>query len=101
MKKLIRHIRRNSEALIWVIAIVALATMDPTAAHVSLCPLANLGWDFCPGCGLGHSIAYIFRGDFAASFAEHPLGLPALIMLLFRVVTLVINQNVKLKIKRR
>ncbi len=101
MKQLIRHIRRNSEALIWIIAIVALATMEPTEAHVSLCPLANLGWDFCPGCGLGHSIAFIFRGEIIASFNAHPLGLPALIMLLYRIVTLVVNQNVKLKIKRR
>jgi len=101
MKTLIRHIRKNSEAIIWLLALTALASMDPTAEHVSLCPLANLGWEFCPGCGLGHSIAYIFRGDFVASFAAHPLGLPALIMLVFRISTLVVNQNVKLKINRK
>ncbi|MEP2772091.1 MAG: DUF2752 domain-containing protein [Fulvivirga sp.] len=101
MKTLIRLIRKNSEAIIWLLALIALASMEPTAEHASLCPLANLGWEFCPGCGLGHSIAFIFRGDFEASFAAHPLGLPALIMLVFRISTLVVNQNVKLKINRK
>ena len=101
MKTLIRHIRKNSEAIIWLLALVALASMDPTATHVSLCPLANLGWEFCPGCGLGHSIAFIFRGDFTASFNAHPLGIPALLMIVFRISTLLVNQNVKLKINRK
>jgi hypothetical protein len=48
-----------------------------------------LGVSFCPGCGLGHSIAWLARGDLAASFQAHPLGLPAVGLVGYRIVDLV------------
>lgn len=41
-----------------------------------LCPFHALtGWR-CPGCGMGHAVQAAFRGDWAGSWAAHPLGLP-------------------------
>jgi hypothetical protein len=59
-----------------------MATMDPGGAHLlSLCPLDALGFSFCPGCGLGHAVAYLARGDVMASVQAHPLGIPAVLIL--------------------
>jgi Protein of unknown function (DUF2752) len=53
--------------------------------HFTLCPLYNLGFDFCPGCGLGNSISYLFHGQLRQSFAAHPLGIFAVIVLSLRI----------------
>ena len=77
------------EAAVWIIALVLLIINDPGNAHASsLCPVHNLGLDFCPGCGLGTSISYAFRGQFEASFSSHPLGMFAILILASRVYTL-------------
>ncbi len=74
------------EALIWILGLAALAFYDPVNdTHFSLCPLDNLGFSFCPGCGLGRSISHLFRGDFILSFNTHPLGIFAVLILLHRV----------------
>ncbi|GIV58628.1 MAG: hypothetical protein KatS3mg042_1541 [Rhodothermaceae bacterium] len=78
------------EALVWTAGLAALACMDPEAEHLfSLCLFKNLGLPFCPGCGLGHAVAYLVRGDLAASWQAHPLGVPAVLMLTGRIVALV------------
>lgn len=78
------------EAYVWIAGLLAMATMDPAAEHlISLCPLDALGLGFCPGCGLGHAIAHLARGEFVASFHAHPLGGPAVLVLLHRIVRLV------------
>jgi hypothetical protein len=43
---------------------------------VTLCPFKLLTGHDCPGCGMGHAVVFAMRGDFAASFHAHPLGLP-------------------------
>jgi hypothetical protein len=88
LKWLIRFIRVNLEALIWLAALILLAFHDPTASHYSLCPLNNLGFEFCPGCGLGHSISYLFRGEIIQSLEAHPLGIFAVVLLSYRIVSL-------------
>ncbi|PWD98557.1 DUF2752 domain-containing protein [Marinilabilia rubra] len=81
--------RKHLEAFFWIVAILLLAFTNPGGAgHWSLCPIQNMGWDFCPGCGLGHSISWLFRGQFATSLSCHPLGIPAVFILLARSFTL-------------
>lgn len=65
-----------------------LAVINPAAAHVSLCPIKNLGFAWCPGCGLGHSISYIFHGEIEKSWNSHPLGLFAISVIFHRIITL-------------
>ncbi len=76
------------ELTFWILALVLLATANPHAHHFSLCPLANLGITWCPGCGLGRSITALFHGDVSASFSHHWFGIPALILIGRRIYQL-------------
>ena len=90
------------ELFFWTLALVLLATADPHAHHFTLCPLANLGMDWCPGCGLGRSITSLFHGEIKESFAHHWLGIPALIIIANRLYQLIMkfkNTNTNLKYK--
>ena len=81
------------EALVWILGLFFLIFIhSPGEAHFTICPLANLGFELCPGCGLGNSISYIFKGDFTASFHSHPLGIFALIIITSRIIS-IINNN--------
>ena len=86
--------RRYFEAVIWITALVLLAFAPINGEHYSLCVFHNLGIGFCPGCGLGHSITYFFHGDFEASFYAHPMGIPAIGILIFRIFS-IFKQNKK------
>ena len=75
---------QRKEALIWMTALIFLAVSNPADHHYTLCPLDNMGISYCPGCGLGRSIGYFFRLDLESSFLSHPLGIPAIILLIYR-----------------
>lgn len=78
------------EAVAWVFGLLVLALSDPhSGTHMSLCPFKAIGISWCPGCGMGHSISFLFRGDLAGSLRAHPLGIPAVVLLIARVVSLV------------
>lgn len=91
--------RKNFELFFWIAALVSLACMNPSEnTHYSFCFFKFIGIKFCPGCGLGHSISYLFHGDLKASFAAHPLGIFAVLMILFRIyklISLQINYHLK------
>jgi hypothetical protein len=81
------------ELAIWVAALAWLAFTDPAGpAHFSLCPLKAMGITWCPGCGLGHSISWLFRGNVHNSFRAHWLGIPALCIIVYRIYTLAIQK---------
>lgn len=84
-------IRRHLEAIFWIAAIIALAVTSPVNQCYSLCLFHHLGLDWCPGCGLGHSISWLFRGDLAESFSAHPLGIPALAIITLRIIKIIRN----------
>jgi hypothetical protein len=84
------------EALVWILGLTYLLLIHiPGETHFTICPLANLGFKFCPGCGLGNSISYLFKGDFISSFHSHPLGIFALIIITFRIFTIIKNNRRK------
>ena len=90
------------ELFFWITALVLLATADPHEHHFTLCPLANLGLTWCPGCGLGRSITSLFHGDVSASFSHHWFGIPALILICYRIFQLsknLFNKEFNLKYK--
>jgi Protein of unknown function (DUF2752) len=79
----------TSELIIWCCALIYLAFINnPGTEHFTICPFKNLGIDFCPGCGLGNSISFMLHGDIKSSFAVHPFGIAALIILVLRIITL-------------
>jgi len=59
-----------------------------TDPHYSFCAFKMLDFHFCPGCGLGHSISYLFHGKIQASFSIHPFGIFAVIIILSRIFNL-------------
>ena len=87
------------EAFFWIITLTALAILQPSEnSHLSLCPLSNFGFKFCPGCGLGRSISFLFHGSVRESVAMHPLGIPAVLIISWRIITLLYDflNNIKL-----
>ena len=81
--------RMNLEAALWIAGLAGLALSKPDAdRHYTLCVFKRMGFRRCPGCGVGHSISYLFRGRVRDSFRSHPLGLFALVIILRRIATL-------------
>ncbi len=68
--------------------LLVLASLNPVDNHVSICPLNNLGWEFCPGCGLGRAITLLFHGELVESVKAHPLGIFAVCILVYRIYQL-------------
>ncbi len=85
---LVAALQLPKEAYIWSLALIALAWTDPAAPPlVDICLLKHIGiW--CPGCGLGHSIAFLLDGQWLRSWNAHVLGLPAALVLGGRVTSL-------------
>ena len=62
-------------------AVVAQAIHPILPEHgATICPFRLLTGIPCPGCGMGHSLVFALRGDFAGSFHSHPLGIPLLVL---------------------
>ncbi len=80
------------EASIWITALLYLAIFSPVdQTHFTICPLANAGFKYCPGCGLGLSITQFFHGKIIQSFHTHPLGFFALVIIIYRIFTIIKN----------
>jgi hypothetical protein len=98
MMKLISDVSRmiNLEALVWIAALLFLAFTHPDgSSHSSLCIFKDLGFKYCPGCGLGHSISYFLHGDVTRSLQTHPLGIFATVVLVSRIFSLLNGALVK------
>lgn len=94
MIRKILHIKEKLpiELVFWSMALLSLALMDTGHDHhFSLCPLDQLGFQWCPGCGLGRAINLLLHGEFSASFTMHPLAGFALITISFRIIKLIKN----------
>ncbi|MGN6532103.1 MAG: DUF2752 domain-containing protein [Ginsengibacter sp.] len=82
-------LQRYFELSFWIASLLLLAFMQPgTDTHYSFCIFKFIGIKFCPGCGLGHSISYLFHGDLRDSFGAHPLGIFAVVVIAFRIYKL-------------
>lgn len=80
------------ELIFWCIALTWLAVIDPSAEHYSFCFYRYIGIDFCPGCGIGHSISLILHGNFQAAFESHFAGFIAVPVILWRIYRLICNK---------
>jgi len=93
------------ELIFWIAAITFLAIAKPAAhpedIHFTFCPLANLGMDWCPGCGLGRAMTQVLHGNVRESFNYHWLGLPAVLIIGYRIVTLGRYERNKIMTKRK
>jgi hypothetical protein len=80
------------ELILWIVALTLLGSAAPVdhnyGHHFTFCPLANLGIQWCPGCGLGRSITHVLHGNVSESLRYHWLGIPAVLIIGYRIVTL-------------
>jgi hypothetical protein len=82
----------NTELFCWLFILAALAIVNPSHTHFTLCVFNLTGLEWCPGCGIGHSISYLLHGNLQQSWQSHYLGLPALLIILHRCINLSISQ---------
>jgi hypothetical protein len=79
---------RHTELFFWLTAMVVLACTDPsTPPVIDLCVFKWAGVT-CPGCGLGHGIAYLLDTNFLAAIDSHPLAPFALVTISGRIFRL-------------
>ena len=77
------------ELICWTLGLIFLFFFGLTSHdHFRLCPLSMLGISWCPGCGLGRSVAAFLRGDISLSTKYHWFGIPALAIILHRLYSL-------------
>lgn len=90
VRDFLKRNRAAVEAAVWTGGLGLMALADPTREallEVCLIKLAGLTW--CPGCGLGHAVGFLARGQFAEAMASHPLVLPVVAVLVVHIVRLV------------
>ena len=81
--------KRPIELIIWSAALLMLGISYPNkVSHFTLCPIENLGFTWCPGCGLGRSISYLLHGEIKLAVDQHWFCIPAFGILIFRIVQL-------------
>jgi hypothetical protein len=80
------------ELVFWIGSLIAILMLEPQFEnHLSLCPLNQLGLDWCPGCGLGRSMNLLAHGEFKASWSMHPLAILAYVVIFHRIWNLIRN----------
>lgn len=80
------------ELIFWIGALIGIFLIDPYGPHhFTLCPLENLGFHWCPGCGLGRAMSLLSKGDLKASWSMHPLAMFAFAVIVYRIIELIRN----------
>ncbi len=81
--------RVTAEWIFWSATVLLLAATDPTDPPlVELCIWKFVGYDPCPGCGLGHALAYLLKGNLLSAIDAHPLSPFAAGVILLRIKSL-------------
>jgi len=80
-----KWLSQHLELIFWVSAICLLFFMDTSASQPSLCIYRLVGFDSCPGCGLGHAMYHAMHLNFMQSIDEHKFGIPAVFIISLRI----------------
>lgn len=94
MQKAKKIILDNLELIFFLSALIYLFIL-PFGTENTFCILHNLGFEYCPGCGLGESINLALKLNFISSVKAHPLGILAVVLFAHRIVAILI---IKLRI---
>jgi hypothetical protein len=82
------------EAAFWLGAMAVLGIWGADLhGHASFCIPSAMGWDGCMGCGVGHAMGLTLRGDVESAAWTHFMGIPAVGILLYRSIHLIIHSN--------
>ncbi|NQW31044.1 MAG: DUF2752 domain-containing protein [Ignavibacteria bacterium] len=85
---------KNPEFIIWIAALAYLGGLSPFLdSPIPFCIPSLFGFDSCWGCGIGGSITHVLHGDFVGSVDYHPLGILALGVIVYRLVTIYKDAN--------
>ncbi|TVQ66766.1 MAG: DUF2752 domain-containing protein [Balneolaceae bacterium] len=76
------------EWIILSLGLLLIAVHNPYGSSESFCIAGRFGFSFCPGCGLGTSVALLFRGELSDSIVAHPAGLPAVLIICSRILAI-------------
>jgi len=49
----------------------------------------------CPSCGMTRALSHLWRGEWSESFAQHPFGIPAMVVLLFSSSSLILRGKIR------
>lgn len=84
--------RCNKKSIIILCALAAIAPVFLIVHHFTgtVCLFNAVTGIPCPGCGLTRSLRLALRGNFAESFAMHPLLLPTLALLGYLFLSFII-----------
>jgi hypothetical protein len=78
------------EAVVWTAGLIFLALGDPySPQHFTLFLPYYLFGIQSPGYNLGHSVSFLFQGHILESIQVHILGIPAVVILLMRIIKLI------------
>lgn len=80
-----KFLQKHLEWISFSVGLILLGLMNPMDAGTTFCLFDLVGIGFCPGEGLGHSIAYTFRGDLSSAMNAHLAGPLAVIILSSRI----------------
>lgn len=83
---MLKFLQRHIEWMVFTGGLVALAMMSPTNTAHSLCIFEWLNVPICLGEGLGHSISYVFRGEFKYALEANFMGPFAVLILGSRIL---------------
>ncbi|MFV1885542.1 MAG: DUF2752 domain-containing protein [Balneola sp.] len=83
-----KFINRHSEWMVFLLGLILMASMNPYTNGASLCLLDVLGFAYCPGEGLGHSIAFLFRGEIKLALDANLMGPLVVVGLSVRILTI-------------
>ena len=86
-----KKIRPHIEWIAFLTGLVLMATMNPYETGKTFCLIERAGIPYCSGHGLGHSIAFLFRGEFQKSINSNLFGIFAVLILGFRIVSIWLN----------
>lgn len=81
-----RLFNRHFEWSALTLGIIVMASMNPYINNgASWCLFELSGITFCPGEGLGHSVAFLFRGDYMNAMEANFMGPVAVAVIISRV----------------
>ncbi len=80
---------RHFEWFVLLAGLLMMAVLDPRTAGEGYCLLEWMGITWCPGDGLGRSIAWATHGEFYKSLEYNIMGIPSIIIIGGRVLYLV------------
>lgn len=79
---------QNFEIIVWITAVIILFFLSETPRQ-SLCVFKAIGFNSCPGCGIGTSMHHALHFKFTQSFIDHPLGIFGVLIILMRIIKLI------------